>query len=287
MPVEEAFFEKRRVTRRDELRPRRWSKRHRGACFDVQDEAFQEKDGHMDESRSVKDGAEDTNERNVTSHSEMCEQSAEGCEVTSEEKGHDVKFENHAKESQEAKHKGASGCCGDSSGVERKGPQMPELRPYRQDQRSASLVNGMTRERFSKNGEIVVILKQSKDEMSADLTAFKKNGLDRKTNHQDLMKIETEEIFVLTKATVGALKLEQSVKEVAQPRATRPPLWRDTLQSRASCCRTEGAARQEVEKKLTAETEVQCCGLHPCTEAQGRNPRRGEEIPPLFGPPIQ
>ena len=31
--------------------------------------------------------------------------------------------------------------------------------------------------------ENVVILKQLKDEMSADLTAFKKKGLDRKTNH--------------------------------------------------------------------------------------------------------
>ena len=70
---------------------------------------------------------------------------------------------------------------------------------------------------------IVVILKQLKDEMSADLTAVKIKGLDRKTNHQDLTKAQIEEIFVLIKATVGALKLEQSVKEVAQPRPTRPP----------------------------------------------------------------
>ena len=54
------------------------------------------------------------------------------------------------------------------------------------------------------------------------------------------MKIETEEIFVLTKAKVGGTKIGES---------------------RASCCRSEGAARQEVEKKRTAETEVQCCGL--------------------------
>ena len=51
------------VTRRDELRPRRWSRRHREACLGVEDEAFQEKDGYMDEPRSVKDGAEDTDER--------------------------------------------------------------------------------------------------------------------------------------------------------------------------------------------------------------------------------
>ena len=67
-----------------------WSKRHRGACFDVKDEAFQEKDGNMDEPRSVKDGGEDINQRVMTSHTEMCEQSVEGCEVFSVEEGHDV-----------------------------------------------------------------------------------------------------------------------------------------------------------------------------------------------------
>ena len=68
--------------------------------------------------------------------------------------------------------------------------------------------------------------------MSADLTAFKKKGLDRKTNHQDLMKVETEEIFVLSKAIQGketlALKLEQKAVEAqeqaeALPRPARPP----------------------------------------------------------------
>ena len=44
----------RRVTRRNELRPRRWSKRHGGACLDVEDEAFQDKVGYMDE--SVREG---------------------------------------------------------------------------------------------------------------------------------------------------------------------------------------------------------------------------------------
>ena len=153
--------EKGRVTRRGKLWPRRWSKRHREACLDVENEAFQEKDGYMDEPRSVKDGAEDTNERVMTSHSEMCDQSGEGCKVTSVEEGHDVEFETYAKESQEAKINGVT-------------------------QAIALLVKGMM---------IVVILKQVKDEMSADLTAFKKKGLDRKTNHQDLTKIETEEIF--------------------------------------------------------------------------------------------
>ena len=76
-------YERRRVTRRDELRPRRWSKRHQGACLGVEDAVFQEKDGYMDEPRSVKDGAEDTDERVMTSHTE-------GCDATSVEEGHDV-----------------------------------------------------------------------------------------------------------------------------------------------------------------------------------------------------
>ena len=62
-----------------------------------------------------------------------------------------------------------------------------------------------------------------------DLTALEKKGLDRKTNHHDLTKSKTKEIFVLTKA-IGeketvSLKLERSAKEVAQPRSTRPPPW--------------------------------------------------------------
>ena len=109
----------------------------------------QEKDGYMDESRSVKDGAEDTNEGVMTSHSEMCE----GCKVTSVEEGDDVEFENYAKGSQEAKINVLT-------------------------KASALLVKGMM---------IVVILKQLKDEMSADLTADKKKGLDRKTTHRDFL----------------------------------------------------------------------------------------------------
>ena len=48
--------------------------------------------------------------------------------------------------------------------------------------------------------------------MSADLTAFMKNGLDVKNNHQDFVKVMIRRISVLTKA-IGeketmALKLE-------------------------------------------------------------------------------
>ena len=60
-------------------------KRHR-ACLGVEDEAFQEKAGCVDEPWSVKDGAKDTDECAMTSHTEMCED----CEVTSVEAGHDV-----------------------------------------------------------------------------------------------------------------------------------------------------------------------------------------------------
>jgi len=41
---------------------------------------------------------------------------------------------------------------------------------------------------------------QWKDGTSADSTALEKKGLDRKTNHKDLTKIEAEEIFVLSKS---------------------------------------------------------------------------------------
>ena len=65
-------------------------------------------------------------------------------------------------------------------------------------------------------------------------TALEKKGLDRK----DLMKIETNEICVLSKAIqeneTVALKLEQRAKVVeaqekaeALPRPARPPPWRD------------------------------------------------------------
>jgi len=98
------------------------------------------------ELRPVQDGEEDTEERVMTSHTEMCED----CEVTSVEDGHDV----------DGRH----------------APQ---------------------------SDETAGILKQSKDEVGVDLMAFKKKELDRKTNHQGLMKAETKEL------------------------AQRPPPWRD------------------------------------------------------------
>ena len=108
---------------------------------------------------------------------------------------------------------------------------------------TALLVKGMTIERFLQNGEIVGVLKRLKDVTSADLTALEKEGLDRKTNHQDLTKVKTEEICVLSKAVQEketlALKLEQSARETVEvakaveaqekagalPRPARPPPW--------------------------------------------------------------
>ena len=55
----------------------------------------------------------------------------------------------------------------------------------------------------SQSDETADILKQSIGHTSADLTALEKKGFDRKTNHQNLTKVETI------------------------PRATRPPPWRD------------------------------------------------------------
>ena len=86
------------------------------------------------------------------------------------------------------------------------------------------------------------------------MTAFKKKGLDRKTNHHDLTKAKTKEIFVLTKAIeereTAALKLEQSAKEVAQ----RPPPWRDKLQPRPLRERKEAAALEK--QKGTANAQA-------------------------------
>ena len=73
-------------------------------------------------------------------------------------------------------------------------------------------------------GEIVGILKRLKDEMSTDLLALEKEGLDRKTKHQGLMKAETKKIFVLTKVIEEkdalALKLQQSAEQVVTQKNT-------------------------------------------------------------------
>ena len=72
----------------------------------------------------------------------------------------------------------------------------------------AVLHKGMMGGRFSKNGEIVGFLKRLKGEMSSDLSALEKEGLDRKTIHQDLVKAE------------------------AQPWPAKAPPWRDQVAAR-------------------------------------------------------
>ena len=66
----------------------------------------------------------------------------------------------------------------------------------------------------------------------------------------------------MIKATIGALKLEQSVKEVAQPRPTRPPPWR-------------------VKCNRGSEFGVACTLVFG---ARGYKPRTGDEIQPSLMP---
>ena len=73
----------------------------------------------------------------------------------------------------------------------------------------------------AQSDETASLLKQLKDEMSADLTAFQKKGLDRKTNHHDLMKTETKE----TVEVAAAVKAQEKAETL--PRPARPPPWRD------------------------------------------------------------
>ena len=155
-----------------------------------------------------------------------------------------------------------------------KGPQMPELRSYHQDngltEAVALLVKVMTRERFLQNGETASVLKQRKDGTSADSTALEKKGLDLKTNHKALTKIETEMILVLIKVTVGVLKLEESMKEVAQSRLTRPLPWRDKHDRIQSQVRVKMRQRRV---NVVAHSLV--------LGVQGYDPKRGDEF---YGP---
>ena len=84
---------------------------------------------------------------------------------------------------------------------------------------------------------------------------LKQKGLDRKTNLQDLMKIETEEIFVLTEAKVGGTKN-----------------WRK--QSKLLSIRRSGSTRSRKETNGGNRGSMLWLG-------------GGEETPPLFGPQQQ
>ena len=143
------------------------------------------------ELRPVQGREEDTEQRVMTLHTEMCEKS----EVTSVEEGHDV-------------------------------------------------------ERMTAQSDVTAgILKQLNGEMSAGLTAFKKKGLDRKTNHRGLTKAET--------------------KEVAQ----RPPPWRDKHA-------TIDSGRKSKRRCDRGESMLWLAASY--WEAQGYKPRRSENFRPLY-----
>ena len=173
--------------------------------------------------------AEGTEERVFALHTEMCEKSGD----TSVEEGHDVESD-VAEETMSAMVKPVKAICEPYDvGQPTAECQFRGLPgeswfhdeasscPCRAEQKRVSSDGGRY---ASQTGEIVGILKQLKGE-------FEKEELDRKTKHQDLMKAETKEIFVLTKANgekeTEALKLEHSAKEVAQ----RPPPWRDKFRA--------------------------------------------------------
>ena len=112
------------------------------------------------------------------------------------------------------------------------------------------------------SGEIGGILKQLKDEMSANLSALEEEELDRKTNHQGLMKAKTEEISVLTKAieekTVrqGTLAVEVEKMKSELSEAERTLLADEQLASKLAGNCTTQASEWEVRQRMRAEELV-------------------------------
>ena len=94
-------------------------------------------------------------------------------------------------------------------------------------------------------------------------TALEKNVLDRKTNHHDLTKTETEEIFVLSTESGSATKADET-----------------TVERQVSSFQSGS----DVEEERNAETEVQCCVLQPCAKARGCKPRRVKNFSLCLGP---
>jgi len=138
---------------------------------------------------------------------------------------------------------------------------------------------GRDRGGFSRSNEIVGILKQLKDETSADLYALEKKGLDRKTKHQGLMNAETEELFVLTKA-IGEKENWNRVRR-------RQSRWRRLLKPKkrpkrcqgrggrhlgeTSCKATEAAVEQKKQldrRSKRSEPRKQRFNVVACTLAQ-------------------
>ena len=189
----------------------------------------------------------------MTSHTEKCEKS-----------------ENCAKESQEAKVKLSfwiqilTLICTMSASLpfERNPFLLKEFKIGLEKSEVTSVKEGHDVERVSvpQNDETAGILKQLNGETSADLTALEKKWLDRKTNRQSLMKVET------------------------QPRSARPPPRRDKF-------RNEGEFVDANEKNTDGNKgpdEVFDRGesmlwLAPSYfGAQGCNPRSGDKFDAPF-----
>ena len=101
------------------------------------------------------------------------------------------------------------------------------------------------------NDETAGILKQSKDEMSAYLTALEKKRLDRKTNPHGLMKAET------------------------QPRSARSPPWTD-CESRVSLWMRMRRTQTDTKDPMRSSTEAnQWCGSQPRTSSTRVRSKKG------------
>ena len=132
---------------------------------------------------------------------------------------------------------------------------------------------GRDRGSFQQSDETAGILKQLKDRMSADLTAFLEKG-------------------------VGSD--DQSPGSCEKPRRRRQPRWRRLLKPRKSRSAATTLERQESrQSKLLSNrrssstrgqrgtnrgNEGSMLWLAPLHGGARRNPRTGEEIPPLFTP---
>ena len=112
----------------------------------------------------------------------------------------------------------------------------------------------------SQSGEIVGILKQMKDEVSADLSALEEEELGRKNNHQGLMKAKTQEICVLTKTIEektmrqGTLSVEVQ-KMKSELSETERTLFADKEMASklAGNCSTQASEWEERQRMRAAE----------------------------------
>ena len=111
------------------------------------------------------------------------------------------------------------------------------------------------------SGEIVGILKQLKDEMSADSSALEDEELGRKNNHQGLMKAKTQEISVLTKTIeektvrVGTLAVEVEKMKSVLSVSEKTLLADQEMASKLEHCSTQ-ASEWEERQRLRAKELV-------------------------------